>query len=284
MMRSVVDLRAALNRLAAQAPTSAELDHRPWTAGARPLGHSPRRRRSGNLVAVAASVVVLLAAVAVVAVLVLRDGDAPTPATGGRAALEARPLIAPAIRISSTGPKVADPLRGLPFAVPSSEADYARLSGAQRGQLLAALARTDCAAQAASDAAVRVACTGAAGAPLVAVLLGPTVFGTRDVARAVAVAPSIDGVTEWTVNLELNSRGAAAWLHYTSAHYETDPGVADPSRCASNRVPCRDFVAFVVDGRAISVPITLAPLDRFTQISGNFTERTAKRLAQELGR
>lgn len=59
--------------------------------------------------------------------------------------------------------------------------------------------------------------------------------------------------------------------------------MADPRRCGSD-VPCADYVAFVVDGQAVSVPITREPLDRFTEISGNLTERTAKRLAQGLDR
>ena len=228
----------------------------------------------------AAAVLVVLAAVGFA---VFDHDDAPPAAGGSHAALEARPLIAPAVVVTPGSHRLADPLGALPFAAPTTAAEYRRLDPAQRQQLAAVLARTECAVQAGSDAPVRVACTSAFGGPLFALLLGPSIFDDSGLLDARAVEPSGLSSAQWTVEITLDRPASRAWLRYTTAHHRLDPGSADPRRCGSD-VPCADYVAFVVDGQAVSVPIILGPLDRFTEISGNFTERTAKRLAQGLDR
>jgi len=277
MTRTTLDLRAALQRLADQAPTVEQLDQRPWRRSLPPRG----RRRSAGVVALVVSAAAIVVVLAAVGFAVFGRDHAAPQAGGSHAALEARPLVAPAVVVGSGGRPLADPLRTLPFAAPGTTAQYQRLTPVQRHQLAVALARTDCAAQVGSDEPVRVACTAPAGGRPTALLLGPSIFDDGGLLHVRAVEPSALGTAEWSVSITLDRAASRAWTRYTTAHHSADAGSADPRRCG-RVVPCADYVAFVVDGEALSVPTTLGPLGAQTSINGNFSERTAKRLAREL--
>ena len=283
-MTTTTELRAALLNLAERAPTIDDLDHSAW-AEAGPADQTRRQRPSGRTV-----LAVLAAAAAVVALVAIAvnitDGrtNSSPPASGG-GVLEVRPLIAPAVLITSAGTvRSADPLRALAFTVPASENDYDALSATQQHQLLTALANTDCDAQSASAAPTRVACSpDLGGGQRIGYLLGPSIFGAAQLTDARAVPPSLPGgSTEWTVALTLNDGATAAWASYTRNHHVGSTTADGPTQCASAGTPCSDYVAFVIDGAAQSVPLTLATLGRSTQITGDFTERTATRIAREL--
>lgn len=197
------------------------------------------------------------------------------------AVVEVRPLVAPTVPLAVSGPRLADPLKGLTFPVPNSETDYDHLTAIQRQQLLAALASTDCSVQSASPAPTRVACDETvATRSRTAYLLGPTLFGGDDLTDARAMPSDITGSTRWTVLLTLDNSATGAWRRYTSAHHATDTA-GDPTRCASSGTPCADYVAFLENGAVVSAPLTLAPLGAQTQISG-FNQQGATTLAHQL--
>lgn len=83
--------------------------------------------------------------------------------------------------------------------------------------------------------------------------------------------------------LTLGKHASTAWARYTTAHHETRKRSANPQQCASNGTPCADFVAFVVNGSAVKVPVNLAPMtDGHIQIVGNLDRQTATTLAEQL--
>ncbi len=86
------------------------------------------------------------------------------------------------------------------------------------------------------------------------------------------------------VQVGLTASGQHAWSRYTTAHNadnsQTSGSVAS---CSPRTTPCGDYVAVVLDGDVISVPVTLSPITgRFTQISANFTATSARALAASL--
>jgi len=287
MTATIDDLRSALRELADQAPPLDALHHRAWrdTADVR----RARRRPPGRVLAAlaAAAVVAGLAVGATVAVSQRHDNQVPARVGDVPVgSLEARPLVAPPVAVAASGPYRIDPTASLDFPVPTTDTGYDALTTAQQQELRTALSHTDCAAQAGSTATWRVACDRTEGTPRQVYLLGPVVFGRSDVRRATP-EPPIRGIpsgsTRWTVALTLDRSGAARWHAFTAQHNSGGAGSSStPVVCAADTVPCADYVAFVVDGVAVSVPVTESALSSQTQISGNFTEQTARALAREL--
>ncbi len=282
MTRTVVDLRSALQELADQATTVDDLDHRPWTSTADSVARSRRRGPSRRVLTTVASAAAVAIALTVFCVTLVSHDNSRAPAGHGSATLEVRPLLAPAVAVDSSSPTSTNPLPGLSFDLPTSAVGYDLLTTAQRRDLQTALTHTDCASQSESEARIRVACI-STGGQQIAVLLGPSIFGTDDVIGAEALPPSPSaGQLQWAVALTLDSSAATAWSRYTTAHHANNPGSGAPTQCASGNVPCSDFVAFLVDGNVIWVPLTLAPSGRVTEISGGFNERDATTLAHSL--
>jgi preprotein translocase subunit SecD len=173
--------------------------------------------------------------------------------------------------------------------IPDSQCKaYSALSSTQKQELTAALQHYKCsAAQIEPDKINRyyVACDTSGQ---IAYLLGHVVVPGRHISSASAQAPNVGGTggsAEWTVNLTLNGAGANSWNGWTSKYNTggSNPSSASPLQCGgSGSTPCSDYVGFTLDGQVISAPITLAALDRNTQISGSFTQSSAKQLAKEL--
>ena len=207
-----------------------------------------------------------------------------TPAQAGALCadhrLDLRPLIAAAVPVSRA--TSGDPLSTLPFTPPTTESGYRHLSRSQQGRLTTALARTDCAAlKSLTTTADRVVCdTG--GSPARALLLGPTIADGTQVATAATIPPDASGSVEWTVAITFRPAGQAAWSSYTTAHNTggQSNGTATPNECGPTRIPCADFVAFVLDGSVLSVPVNLdAVTGSTTQITGGLTQAAATALA-----
>lgn len=200
--------------------------------------------------------------------------------------LALRPLIAPPVPYHAG--TSADPLRRLGFDVPASEAAYDRLTTQQRTALATALGTASCAPAADSAKGPMVACDDGrtAGSKLVALLGAPLVAGS-DVAGARAQAPNVaggSGSVEWTVAVTFDHAAARTWSTYTSRHHTSPTASSASVLDCSAGIPCRDYVGFVTSGRLLSLPLTVAtiPSGTTTQISGNFTEASAKSLAAAL--
>ena len=169
--------------------------------------------------------------------------------------------------------------------IPTSDTEFNKLTAAQQQAMQAALSNFDCnSAQDEKDDAKSyfLACQ------------GPQVFllGTGDRARPRdqerdAQAPNVSqGQVEWTVQLSLKSTGSHNWAKYTGAHNiggstGQNPGVA---QCGATGTPCADYVAFTLDGQVISAPVNndAIPEGSQTQITGSFTQSSAKELADQL--
>lgn len=198
--------------------------------------------------------------------------------------LELRPVIAPAVGLRSGPAGNPDPLGDLGFAAPTTEAAWDALTPAQQHKIDNRLATASCRPVPAGSVAPVVACMDEADnyGPGDVVLLGATVLDGTSVTSATALAPNAR-TAAWTVNLTFDRHGAQAWSAFTGAHHTSDASSsATLSTCASYSTPCEDFVAFVSDGRAISVPLTNARLSSQTEISGAFTKKSAQRLATAL--
>lgn len=287
---STVTLRAGLNLLAEQAPAVDALDHSAWggRASSRPGGRRPSRpggrrpRRRLQLTAIASTVAVVAALVVGSQVIHHRQGR--TPAASGQVVLEVRPLVALAVPVANSGTLSADPLQALPFPIPSTAAEYGRLSAVDQQQLLTAFATTDCTHPSASAATARVACGSEISGRRDAYLLGPALFGNDQIKSAEAVAPSVSlGETEWTVSLELRAPAAAAFARYTTAHHTSGPDAAYVMQCGVGSTACGDYLGFVVDGSVVSIPLTAAPISGGAiQMTGNFDKQSADTLAHQL--
>jgi preprotein translocase subunit SecD len=189
-----------------------------------------------------------------------------------------RPLVAPTVvahRAGSTGS-----LTGLGFPVPSNAADFAALSVAQQARLSAALATAGCPAGYRNGTVV--VCQ--PSSPAQVALLGSPVISSHEVAGASAVAPSSAGGPQWAVRIRLTAAGQRVWAAYTGAHNTGGRTLAGgATTCGAATTPCADYVGFVVDGQLLSLPVTLAAINGPTQVTGNFTERSATALASALG-
>jgi preprotein translocase subunit SecD len=166
---------------------------------------------------------------------------------------------------------------------------YTSLTSAQKQLISSALSHFDCAsAQDEPDLLGNyyIACDATGTA---VDLLGHVVVRGAQIDSASAVAPSTNGQgnTDWTVNLNLGGAGADNWSAWTSKFNTKKLGLPDSNggqatSCAPPSTPCSLFVGFTLDGAVLSLPITNASLSTQTTVSGSFTEKSAKDLAQEL--
>ncbi|PZS16785.1 MAG: hypothetical protein DLM57_09625 [Pseudonocardiales bacterium] len=203
--------------------------------------------------------------------------------------LDMRPLVMPAVNVNpgSAATRNRNPLHALTFAIPTTDTAFALLSPAQQAQLKAALAQVDCgwaAGQSRTEASFALACNaGDKKTAQQAYLLGPVVVPGREIASATAQAPNVsEGQTEWVVALNLRPNGQASWAKYTGAHNVAGNQTPSAAECGAGTTPCADYVGFVLDGAALSVPVTQEQIIGPTQINGNFTEVSAKALAGQL--
>ena len=198
--------------------------------------------------------------------------------------LAIRPVIAPLVTANTRTPRTSNPLATLRFTVPSDDAAYARLTAAQRSALAAAMSHYNCAPVTSVSTRFALSCSTVPGVQQV-LLLGAAVLTGPEVRSASAAEPSRGAggsSVEWTVQLGLRAAGARRFHAFTAAHH-TSSTSATLSKCGSaGAVPCSDFLAFLANGRVLSVPLTNAVLDSEVSISGGFTESAAQTLAGEL--
>jgi len=159
------------------------------------------------------------------------------------------------------------------------------LSPTQQQQIQTALSNFDCnAAQDEPDLVNKtfLACEGGQ----LAYLLGPVIVPGHEISGASAQAPNVSqGQTEWTVSLSLKSTGQTRWAKYTGAHNigSTKAQPTSVTQCGASATPCADYVAFTLDGNVISAPVNEEPINGGkTQISGSFTPKSSKQLADQL--
>jgi preprotein translocase subunit SecD len=180
---------------------------------------------------------------------------------------------------------VDDPLTSLGFAVPTTEADFDKLSSTQQQAMAAALSTVNCndTANQSDTAKYFIACEPASG---LAYLLGPAIVHGTQISSASSQAPNTtQGQFQWTVNLNLKNSGQAAWSSYTSAHNigGSSAQASSVTQCGASGTPCADFVGFVLDGSVISAPVNESAINgQTTQITGSFTQKSANQLADEL--
>lgn len=193
-----------------------------------------------------------------------------------------RPVIARAV--DTRAPRSPDPLAALPFAVPSSEATYLRLTAVQRAQLASAMSHYDC-SPLSSRATTGLTCTPSTDGVTQALLVVSPLLRGSDLRTVRATPPdtgSGGGSTAWTVQMSLRDAGAARLRAFTATHH-TDDTAETVSTCGADAaVPCADFLAYTVNGHAESVPVTTAALQSETSISGAFTRATAQALAADI--
>ena len=223
---------------------------------------------------------------------------------GQAAKLNFRPVVMPAVPFtpaastsssatpstSTSTTKSLDPLKGLKFAIPKSEAEYDKLTTAQQQQLQTALANFDCTSKSKPPDLVNqtlIACDEPVGTspPTQIYLLGPVIVAGNQISSASAVAPNLtSGQTQWTVSLNLKPSGQTAWAKYTGAHHSTQsPNIPPVTSCGASTAPCAEYVAFTLDGSVVSAPHNEAAINGgATQISGSFTQSSAEKLAQQL--
>lgn len=221
---------------------------------------------------------------------------APSPSATPSANATASPAASPTASSapSATAPaapqtRVANPFAKITFPIPTSEAEFQKLSAAQQQELRAALATVDCSQTnlQSENAKYYVACDSADNSKAtVAYLLGDVIVAGHEIKSASAQAPNVAaGQTQWTVGLNFKGSGESAWAKYTSAHNVSGLGTAspDPTSCGQSTVPCAVFVGFTLDGVAISVPYNRSAINGgTTEISGSFTQSSAKELANQL--
>jgi preprotein translocase subunit SecD len=200
-----------------------------------------------------------------------------TPTASGTPTPSATPTIPPA---------QANPFAGFKFPIPTSDTAFNKLTATQQQQLQTALSNFDCrAAQDEKDDpnSYFMACQDGQ----LAYLLGKVIVPGKEIKGASAQAPNVSqGQVEWTVQLSLKSTGSRNWSKYTAAHNIGGGSGQNPSvtTCGATGTPCADFVAFTLDGNVISSPVNndAIPEGSQTQITGNFTQKSAKELADQL--
>lgn len=287
-MRTSADLRAAYEHLADRAPTVDQLHFDVMT-------RAPRRRRLVSVVAVA--VTALVAALLVVLVHADVGHHGSQPATTNQLTCTATNSSTDAAH--DDGPVVQSRLAmlGLKGTVHST-ANGTGLTITAKGQsvLDAAALCTDGTFQAKAVASATAgrcvqstpSATQGCAPGGVHVTFGHAIITERDIVSAVAHAPNpTAGTFEWTVAITLSPSGQRAWTAWTTAHNAAGSDNTSQQTLANcgGTVPCDDFVAFVINGQLAAVPLTLAPiLGNTTELSGNFTQKSATHLAATLTR
>lgn len=78
----------------------------------------------------------------------------------------------------------------------------------------------------------------------------------------------------WVINVTFNSDGFKTWSNYTTAHYDKTGGTNPPPDSQT---------AFTLDSQVLSAPVINEPITTTsTQVSGSFTQESAKALADSL--
>jgi preprotein translocase subunit SecD len=178
-----------------------------------------------------------------------------------------------------------NPLASLGFAVPTTDAEYGKLTATQQQSLQTALSAVNCNNTSAQPDTAKyfIACEPSTG---LVFLLGPAIVHGTQIAGASAQAPNTSqGQFQWTVNLNLKSSGQAAWSSYTGAHNigGSSAQSSPVTQCGAGGTPCADFVGFVLDGSVISAPVNESAINgQTTQITGSFTQKSANQLANQL--
>ena len=197
-------------------------------------------------------------------------------------AVDVRPVISRPAPLDTRAARSSTPLSTLTFALPSTEAAYARLTATQRGELAVAMSHYDC-SPLPGRATAGLTCTTVTGVMPEVLLVGPPVVHGSDLDTATAESPSSGAVDDaWTVALSFDATGAARFQAFTAAHHTGDSTASLEACGTPGRPPCSDFLAITVNGEAESVPVTNAVLDSGVSISGRFTQATAQTLAADL--
>ena len=180
--------------------------------------------------------------------------------------------------------KSANPLAGLKFAIPQNETAYNKLTEAQKTELRAAMQNFDCNSKPPDDDKhpTLLACDSATS-PTTIFLLGPIIVPGTEISSASAQAPNGTNL-QWAVSLNLKSSGQKAWANYTTAHNTGgQESTTSITTCDTTTTPCADFVAFTLDGVVVSSPYNQQAINGVaTQISGNFDQKSATALANQL--
>ena len=179
----------------------------------------------------------------------------------------------------------ADPFKNLGFTLPKTDTAFNALTPAQQAALTTALGNFDCSTKPPDVPSLPLAACDNSTPPGYKYLLGPVIVKGTEISSADAVAPSTGtgGNPSWTVSINLKDAGQTAWTNFTGAHHDANTsGTDSATTCSASTVPCFDFVAFTLDGVVISTPVTEGTINGTTQVSGSFTESSAKDLADDL--
>ncbi|RLP72318.1 protein translocase subunit SecD [Mycetocola tolaasinivorans] len=174
----------------------------------------------------------------------------------------------------TTNPKPTDDLSKTPATKPTDGSDQAWITPYLSAEFLS----TDCKSPTGAENAPKdqpvVACSDDG---LARYLLGPVELGGDSITDASAgIKTTANGAStgEWAVNIKLEGKGKDAFTEVSKRlfkFYSANPN--DP----------RAAFAFVLDGKVISAPVMQGAItDGRPSISGNFTEASAKSLADQL--
>ena len=187
----------------------------------------------------------------------------------------------PSATAGATAPP-GDPFKNLGFALPTSDTAFSALTPARQAALKAALANFDCSTRPADVPTEPLPACDNGTPPTAKYLLGPVIVAGTEISSAGAVAPSANGNSSWTVSINLKSKGQTAWANFTGAHHSS-ASTDNAGTCSATTTPCADYVGFTLDGAVIGAPPqTESTINGTTQVSGQFSESTAKDLANDL--
>jgi preprotein translocase subunit SecD len=207
-----------------------------------------------------------------------------TPTTSATTSPAKSATSTPSASAPAPTAKSANPLAGLKFAIPQNETAYNKLTEAQKTELRAAMQNFDCNSKPPDDDKhpTLLACDSAT-APTTIFLLGPIIVPGTEISSASAQAPNGTNL-QWAVSLNLKSTGQKAWADYTTAHNTGgQESTTSITTCDTTTTPCADFVAFTLDGVVVSSPYNQQAINGVaTQISGNFDQKSATALANQL--
>jgi preprotein translocase subunit SecD len=207
-----------------------------------------------------------------------------TPSTSATTSPAKSATSTPSASAPAPTAKSANPLAGLKFAIPQNETAYNKLTEAQKTELRAAMQNFDCNSKPPDDDKhpTLLACDSAT-APTTIFLLGPIIVPGTEISSASAQAPNGTNL-QWAVSLNLKSTGQKAWADYTTAHNTGgQESTTSITTCDTTTTPCADFVAFTLDGVVVSSPYNQQAINGVaTQISGNFDQKSATALANQL--
>ncbi len=212
------------------------------------------------------------------------SSTAATPAPATKTTAKA-PAVSTAASASPTPsaapvqPEVQNPFTGLGFALPTTDVQFNALPTTQQSQLAAALQRFKCGSKPDDIPGQPLAACDRSGLKY---LLGPVIVAGSQIQTAGVQAPSSQS-SLWQVSLTLKDSGDKAWSKYTGAHH-SDPGTVPPLQsCSAATTPCAEYVGFTLDGDVVSTPHNQAVISGIaTLISGDFTQKTATELANQL--